>query len=79
LTNGPKKKTEDGRTKDATYFLCISFYSCAWRIGQWLMCRLEHLIIRQIAYSGKCGGKCRWENAGNCRKSHKSLWRKKNI
>jgi hypothetical protein len=29
LTNGPKKKTEDGRTKDATYFLCISFYSCA--------------------------------------------------
>jgi hypothetical protein len=35
LTNGPKKKTKDGRTKDATYFLGISFYSCDWRIRLW--------------------------------------------
>jgi hypothetical protein len=28
LTNGPKKKTNDGRTKDATFFLGISFCSC---------------------------------------------------
>jgi hypothetical protein len=27
------KKTKDLRTKDATYFLSISFYSCDWQIG----------------------------------------------
>jgi hypothetical protein len=29
----PSKKTKDERTKDATYFLGISFHSCDWRIG----------------------------------------------
>jgi hypothetical protein len=33
MTNGPKKKTKDGSSKDAMYFLRIFFVSCDWRIG----------------------------------------------